>query len=72
VFVIDSGKMKETQYDSAKKMSMLVETWESLANGRTRWINDLVYLSSLVVYSLNRLRIWMRYSYSTQRQGWSS
>jgi len=36
VFVIDSGKMKETQYDPANRMSMLVETWVSRASARQR------------------------------------
>lgn len=36
VYVIDSGKLKESQYDATRKMGMLVETWESKANATQR------------------------------------
>ena len=36
VFVIDSGRMKEMQYDPYNRMSCLVETWVSKANARQR------------------------------------
>lgn len=36
VFVIDSGRVKERRYDSAAKMSALVEIWISRANKRQR------------------------------------
>ena len=35
-FVIDSGRMKETRYNPASRMSMLVEDWISLASARQR------------------------------------
>ncbi len=36
VYVVDTGRMKETQYDAAKKMATLVDTWTSKANGTQR------------------------------------
>ena len=36
VFVVDSGRMKEMQYDPFNRMSLLVETWVSKANARQR------------------------------------
>ena len=36
VYVIDTGKMKEMQYDSSKNMGALVETWISKANAIQR------------------------------------
>ncbi|KAM9317170.1 putative ATP-dependent RNA helicase DHX57 [Gastrophryne carolinensis] len=36
VYVIDSGKMKEKRYDSAKSMESLEETWVSRANAMQR------------------------------------
>lgn len=36
VYVIDSGRMKETQYDPSSKMGSLVETWTSKANSIQR------------------------------------
>jgi ATP-dependent RNA helicase DHX57 len=36
VFVIDSGKMNEIQYDSQNSMSRLAESWVSRANARQR------------------------------------
>jgi len=36
VFVIDSGKMKEMQFDPVNQMSMLVETWTSRDSARQR------------------------------------
>eukprot|EP00741_Cyanophora_paradoxa_P024262 tig00021759_g23429.t1 len=36
VFVIDSGRMKENQYDPANNMSALVETWIPRASARQR------------------------------------
>ena len=34
--VIDSGKMKEMQFDASTRMRMLVETWVSQANAMQR------------------------------------
>lgn len=36
VFVIDSGKMKETRYDATNRMSQLVEDWVSRNSARQR------------------------------------
>lgn len=36
VYVIDSGRIKETQYDATNRMSMLVETWVSRNSARQR------------------------------------
>ncbi|RUP47114.1 hypothetical protein BC936DRAFT_146116 [Jimgerdemannia flammicorona] len=36
VYVIDSGRVKETQYDPANNMTNLVETWTSRASARQR------------------------------------
>jgi HrpA-like RNA helicase len=35
-FVVDSGRMKETQFDPDRKMSLLVATWVSRANATQR------------------------------------
>jgi HrpA-like RNA helicase len=36
VFVVDGGKVKETQYDSNSGLQRLVEEWTSRASGRQR------------------------------------
>ena len=36
VFVVDSGRIKETRYDPVNRMSMLVETWVSRNSARQR------------------------------------
>ncbi|ORY85077.1 P-loop containing nucleoside triphosphate hydrolase protein [Protomyces lactucae-debilis] len=36
VYVVDSGKHRETQYDQAKRISALISTWISKSNSRQR------------------------------------
>ena len=36
VFVVDTGRMKQMEYDPYKKMSALVETWVSHQNAKQR------------------------------------